>query len=113
MSKRDDKWLYQLLDDVWDQYFSDVAQDNIVRIMFGRKAKNRLGSIKMDPHDREVSIITMNGLFRDTDVPEFVIKATLVHEMCHYAHGFNSPVERKYSHPHAGGVMRAEWNAAG
>ncbi len=113
MMKRDDNWLYQLLDQTWDAHFSDVPQDNIVRIVFGRKAKNRLGSIKLDPHDRQVSIITINGLFRDPAVPEFVVKATLVHELSHYAHGFNSPVQQKYRHPHAGGVMRAEYAERG
>src|SRR5690242_7684070 len=100
---RDDTWLYELLDRTWDQHFSDVPQDNDVRIVFGRKTKNRLGSIRVDPTDPSISIITMNGLFRDERVPEFIIKATLVHELCHYAHGFNSPIQQKYRHPHAGG----------
>jgi hypothetical protein len=110
---RDDKWLYQLLDNIWDQHFSDVPQDNFVRIVWGRKTRNRLGSIKVDPKDPEVSIITLNSLFKDSEVPEFVIKATLVHELCHYAHGFNSPLEQKYRHPHAHGVMRAEFKERG
>lgn len=110
---RDDAWLQQLLDEVWDNHFADVPQDNIVRITFGRRAKNRLGSIKLDQNDRQVSIITMNGLFRLAEVPEFVVKATLVHELCHYAHGFNSPVEQKFRYPHAGGVMRAEYRERG
>lgn len=110
---RDDTWLYQLLDDTWDRHFSDVPQDNDVRVIFGRKAKNRLGSIRVDPKDSSISIITMNGLFRDPQVPDFIIKATLVHELCHYAHGFNSPIEQKYRHPHAGGVMRQEFAERG
>jgi hypothetical protein len=110
---RDEKWLAQLLDTVWDEHFSDVPQDNIVRIRFGRKAKHRLGSIMMDPKEADVSLITMNGIFRDESVPEFVVKATLVHEMTHYAHGFNSPLMRKQAHPHAGGVMRREFDERG
>jgi hypothetical protein len=110
---RDEAWLQQLLDEVWDNHFADVPQDNIVRVMFGRRAKNRLGSIKLDPRDNKVSIITMNGLFRLEEVPEFVVKATLVHELCHYAHGFNSPVAQKYRYPHAGGVVRAEYRERG
>lgn len=110
---RDDTWLYELLDDTWDKHFSDVRQDNDVRIIFGRRTKNRLGSIKVDPRDSSISIITMNGLFRDDRIPEFVIKATLVHELCHYAHGFNSPIKQKYQHPHAGGVMRQEFAERG
>ncbi len=110
---RDDTWLYELLDSTWDQHFADVQQDNDVRIVFGRKTKNRLGSIRVDSKDPRISIITLNGLFRDERVPEFIIKATLVHELCHYAHGFNSPIEQKYRHPHAGGVMRREFAERG
>lgn len=110
---RDEKWLMQLLDDIWDQHFSDVPQTNIVRIIFGRRAKNRLGSIRVDPQDREVSIITINGLFRDEVIPEAIIKATIVHELSHYAHGFNSPLQQKFRHPHAGGVMRREFKERG
>lgn len=113
MMSRDDSWLHQLLDTTWDEYFSDVPQDNDVRIVWGRKAKNRLGSIRLDPKDPTVSIITMNGLFRDQRVPEFVVLATLIHELTHYAHGFNSPLQQRQAHPHAGGVMRREFQERG
>lgn len=110
---RDEAWLQQLLDETWDQYFTDVPQANDVRIVFGRKAKRRLGSIALDPKDREVSVITMNGLFRLPEIPDFVVRATLVHELTHYAHGFNSPLEQRQTHPHAGGVMRREFAERG
>jgi hypothetical protein len=110
---RDDKWLHQLLDSTWDAHFSDVPQNNIVKIRWGRRAKNRLGSIMLDPKDRDISIITLNSLFKDPEIPEFVIKATLVHELCHYAHGFNSPSDQKYQHPHAGGVIKREYAERG
>lgn len=108
-SFRDEAWLQQLLDETWDTYFSDVPQANDVRIVYGRKAKRRLGSISLDKNDLHVSVITMNGLFRLEAVPEFVILATLVHELTHYAHGFNSPLDQKQTHPHAGGVIRREY----
>jgi len=110
---RDNSWLQQLLDEIWDQYFSDVPQENDVRIVFGRKAKRRLGSISVDPKDKNVSIITMNGIFRYEEIPRFVIMATLVHELSHYSHGFNSPIEQRYQHPHAGGVIKAEFSERG
>lgn len=113
MMGRDDSWLHQLLDKTWDGYFSDVPQDNIVRIRFGRIAKTRLGSISIDRKEPDVSVITMNGLFRDPVIPEYVVQATLVHELSHYAHGFNSPHEQTKTHPHAGGVMRQEFEARG
>ncbi len=112
-TERDSTWLQQLLDATWDSYFADVPQDNDVRIVFGRRAKRRLGSIMLDPHDRTTSIITINGLFRLPEVPEFVIQATLVHELTHYAHGFNSPLAQRQQHPHAGGVMRREFAERG
>jgi hypothetical protein len=111
--KRDEAWLQAVLDKIWDNYFPDVAQENDVRIIFGRRAKRRLGSISLDPNDRKTSIITMNGLFRDPDIPEFVVEATIVHELTHYAHGFNSPLDQAQAHPHAGGVMRREFAERG
>src|SRR5579863_2915308 len=113
MEQRDELWLQQLLDDTWDRYFADVPQDNIVRIEFGKRAKRQLGSIRLDRRDPTVSIITMNGLFRSPEIPEFIVTATLVHELTHYAHGFNSPLARKHAHPHAGGVIRAEYAERG
>ncbi len=110
---RDGAWLQQMLDKIWDNYFAEVPQVNDVRIVFGRRAKRRLGSISLDPANPKVSIITMNGLFRDNQIPEFVVEATLVHELTHYAHGFNSPLEQAQAHPHAGGVMRREFAERG
>ena len=98
---------------IWNEHFSDVPQKNDVTIRFGRRAKRRLGSISLDPKDLNTSIITINSVFRDLEVPEFVIKATIVHEMTHYAHGFNSPLEQKHDHPHSGGVIRAEFAERG
>jgi hypothetical protein len=112
-TERDQAWLQDLLDRIWDEHFADVPQNNDVRIEFGRRAKRRLGSIRIDPNDRKTSIITMNGLFRLSEVPEFVVKATIVHELTHYAHGFNSPLEQQQRHPHAGGVMRREFDERG
>jgi hypothetical protein len=111
--KRDEAWLQQILDKIWDNYFPDVQQENDVRIVFGRRAKRRLGSISLDPSDRKTSVITMNGLFKSSDVPEFVVEATIFHELTHYAHGFNSPLDQAQRHPHAGGVMRREFAERG
>jgi hypothetical protein len=110
---RDDIWLHELLDATWDRHFGEVPQDNIVRIQFGKRAKRQLGSIRRDRHDSSISIITMNGLFRSPEIPEFIVQATLVHELIHYAHGFNSPLAQKHAHPHAGGVIRAEYAERG
>lgn len=110
---RDNAWLQQLLDEIWDSHFSEVPQANDVRITFGRRTKRRLGSISLDPNDRRTSLITINGLFKRSDVPEFVVRATMVHELSHYAHGFNSPLAQRFAKPHAGGVMRREYAERG
>lgn len=111
--KRDNAWLQLLLDDIWDRHFSDVPQDNVVRIEFGRRARTRLGSIKRDRGELDVTVITMNGLFKDPEIPELIIRATIAHELVHYAHGFHSPLPQKYRHPHAGGIMEAEYKLRG
>lgn len=110
---RDEAWLYGLLDDIWDRFFSDVSQENTVRIRFGRKAKTRLGSIMRDRQDPGTTIITVNSLFKDEQIPESIVRATIVHELSHYAHGFNSPLQQQFSFPHADGVMRREFKERG
>jgi len=108
---RDDKWLFEKLDEVWDTFFPDVPQDNDVRIVWGRRARQRLGSIKQGekrPGMHPETIITMNSLFKDEEIPEFVVTATIAHELAHYAHGFHSPLKRKYLKPHEGGIVHKE-----
>lgn len=112
-SYRDQEWLENLLADIWYRYFIDVEQKNDVSICYGRKAKYRLGSISMDPKNPDCSIITINPLYQDLEVPEYVVIATIVHEMSHYAHGFNSPHNQKHRHPHSGGVIRKEFAERG
>lgn len=111
--KRDQEWLENLLSDIWYKNFTDVEQNNDVKIRFGRRAKRRLGSISLDPMDMQTSIITVNRVFVDEEIPEFVVRATIVHELTHYAHGFNSPHPQKHTHPHSGGVIRAEFAERG
>lgn len=113
---RDDKWLFEKLDEVWDKYFGDVLQENDVRIVWGRRARTRLGSIKKgknhNGHYHE-TIITINKLFQDKEIPEYVVLSTIAHEMAHYAHGFHSPLEQKFDTPHAGGIIHKEMEGRG
>jgi len=113
---RDDNWLFAKLDEVWDRFFPDVPQDNNVRIVWGRRARTRLGSIKLET-DRKTrpkngehpgTVITINSLFKDEKIPEYVVLGTIAHELAHYAHGFHSPLEQKHATPHAGGVIHKE-----
>lgn len=111
---RDQEWLECLLAKVWQDHFFDVERHNPIRIVYGRKAKRRLGSISLDRNDPKVSIIRMNGLFKNEDIPEFIVTATIVHELCHYAHGFFSGIDRpKQRYPHSGGVIRREFAERG
>lgn len=112
---RDDNWLFLKLDEIWDNYFPEMPQENNVKIIWGRRAKNRLGSIKKGQKigNHFETIITINSLFKDEKIPEFVVVGIIAHELAHYAHGFNSPLERKFANPHEGGVVHKELKQRG
>lgn len=95
-----------------------MSQPNSIEIAFGRRAKRRFGSIRMDGglrarRENRASRITINGVFRDERIPEEIIRATIAHELCHYAHGFCSPLPQKYKHPHQGSVVHRELKGRG
>lgn len=104
---RDDHWLLSRLDYLWSNYFPDVPQSNKVFIKFGRVAKYRFGSIRLDPKKNH-SLILINGLFKSSTVPQEVVDHTIAHELVHYTHGFSSPHKKIYSHPHRGGIIDKE-----
>ncbi len=112
---RDDSWLFEKLDEVWDKHFPDIYQDNDVRIVWGRRARTRLGSIKLgkDKGNHPETIITINALFKDEKIPDYVVLGTIAHELAHYAHGFHSPLEQKFKTPHAGGIVHKELTKRG
>ncbi len=109
---RDDLWLLARLDNLWSRYFADVPQINPVYINFGRFARLRFGSIRMDPRTRK-TYITISGMFRREEIPTEVIDHTIAHELCHYAHGFSSPHARMHRFPHEGGVVKQEMRKRG
>lgn len=109
---RDEQWLRDQLEAIWSDYFSDVKRRHPIRILFGRPAKTRLGSIRYDQRSDQ-AIIRINGLFQRRDMPAMMVKATIVHELCHYAHGFHSGLSQLYRYPHAGGVVRREFEERG
>lgn len=125
---RDNSFLENLLYDIWEEYFSDVPRQNLVRIRFGKHAKRQLGCIVLLKDDRSVerfigerddidvrsvSEIRITRYFAYDNVPEFVIKSTIAHELCHYTHGFNSPLKQLYNKPHQGGVVNREMRERG
>lgn len=104
---RDDNWLLARLDNIWSVYFKDVPQINPVFIRFGRFARLRFGSIRMEPRTKKTFII-ITGMFKDPQIPQEVVDHTIAHELCHYAHGFSSPHARLHRYPHEGGVIQKE-----
>ncbi len=121
---RDNKWLEEKMFDLWENNFADVPRKNVVVIKFGKGSSRQLGCIRWATmktrgisklirghevqDDKRVSVITITSKFKDESIPEEVIIGTIAHEMCHYAHGFNSPLQQLYDHPHKGGVIRKE-----
>ena len=124
---RDNKYLENLLYDLWDNHFCDVPRKNLVVIKFGKYSKRQLGSIKLANRytkikglmrkrkeelevqdEKSVTVITITRYFQNEIVPEYVIKATIAHELCHYTHGFQSPLEKQFNHPHQGNVIKKE-----
>ena len=103
------------------KHFTDVEAPNSVFIKWGRKARTRLGSIrkvysksilKRLGGDFETQII-INSHFKDEKIPVYVVDATIAHELCHYAHGFSSPLPQVAYHPHKGGLVTAEMRDRG
>lgn len=113
---RTNQWLAERLHTLHEAHFADVPIGNTLYVRFGRATRSRLGSIIAKPssqHTKPVTYITVNNLFRDETVPEYVIDAVLAHEFAHYTHGFHSPLEQRYKHPHRGGVVDKEIRARG
>jgi len=107
---RNDEWLKKRLDQIWDNFFPEVKRKNNVIIRFKGKSINQFGYIKKVKKD---TLIVINSLFRDERVPSFIVYNTIAHELVHYMHGFQSPLEKKYKHPHRGGIVEKELRKKG
>lgn len=110
--KRDNNWLLSRLDCIWDKYFSDVPQTNKVFINFGKNAKYRLGSIRLNKKTK-ASVITITSMFKHLKIPTEVVDHTIGHELVHYTHGFSSTHPKLHKYPHAGGVVKKEMELRG
>jgi hypothetical protein len=109
---RSDLWLAKELDRIWQGYFADVPRVNEVIIRFMGNWKTRLGVIKLSECQRH-TLIGVNGLLRLPAVPPVIVEVTIAHELVHYAHGFGSPLPRKYRYPHRGGIVERELRRRG
>ena len=111
---RNDKWLKNLTDKILQRYFSDVEIKNNLFIRFAKSNKQRLGTIKFGRRKEDPNtFITLNGFFRDENIPEFIITATLAHELVHYSQGFFSPHPQMHRYPHRGSVVDKELTERG
>ncbi|HLZ57465.1 MAG TPA: hypothetical protein VKR06_11000 [Ktedonosporobacter sp.] len=95
------------LNRIWQQYFSDLPRVNYVSIDYCYPWKSRLGLIRLS-QDQTTSFIGINALLQIPQVPEYVLITTIAHELTHYAHGFGSPLPRRWKHPHANKVVDHE-----
>jgi hypothetical protein len=129
---RDNRWLEERMYSLWENNFDDVPRKNLVLIKFGKASRRQLGSIKWvskrtkvksilskriedikNQDDDRVTLITITKYFADESIPPEVVDATIAHEMVHYAHGFHSPLEQVFKHPHQGNVVEKELFARG
>jgi hypothetical protein len=129
---RDREFLEKTLYDLWENYFCDIPRKNLVLIKYGKYSKRQLGSIKLanertkikgllkqkqkdyDTQDnKSITVITVTRYFQQEVVPEFVVRATIAHELCHYAHGFSSPLQKRFQKPHQGSVIEKELKKRG
>ncbi|MBI5391697.1 hypothetical protein HZB00_01715 [Candidatus Woesearchaeota archaeon] len=108
---RDELWLHQRLEQIWQLLFPEVERKNTVLIRFKGRWKNKFGHIKRLKDGS--SEIVINRHFQQEWVPEYIIDLTIAHELVHYMHGFNSPHPKLYKHPHAGGIVNKELKKRG
>lgn len=113
--------------ELWDDHFADVPRQNLVLIHFAKYSSRQLGCIKWArsstrikgllkrrleeyevQDDKRISVINITRHFQDLFVPDFVVRATIAHEMVHYTHGFHSPLPQIVNHPHRGNVVNKE-----
>lgn len=108
---RDNFWLDSRLKAIWMMLFDDTPRPNRVLVRFKGRWKNKFGHIRM-LKDKSTEI-AINGLFRSSLVPEYIVDLTVAHELVHYAHGFHSPLPRLFTHPHKGGIVNKELKKRG
>ena len=134
IKERTNKWLVDKLYYIWENYFADVPRKNLVVIKFGRSSRSQLGSIKWATNrtrikglmknkdlqnfykaqdDKRITVITVTQKFKKLEIPDYVVESTIAHELCHYVHGFSSPLKQIYRNPHQGGVIKKELSRRG
>ncbi len=105
--KESERELALLTAQVWQTYFSDVPQPNIVMVNYDYHWKNRLGRIRMTK-DEHRSEIALNGILQTASITDELRIGVISHEIVHYAHGFGSPLSSSHQHAHAHGIVSVE-----
>jgi len=110
--QRDNAWLNEHLQSIWERHFPDTPRANPVDIAFAKRWKARLGLITLC-EESHTSKIRLNSLLSHPAVPECIATITVAHELVHYAHGFGSTLPRCHRYPHQGGIVEKELIARG
>ena len=88
--------------------FSDKGVTNLLMVKTGKRCKRKLGHIKSIRGIETDSLIEINPLLFDLEVPEYVLDYVIMHELMHYFQGFCSNHEKKHKFPHKGRVVEKE-----
>ena len=112
-SRRDNKWLKNIAQEIWSKYFHDISPTNDLRVKFGKRARWQLGCIRQSLKVRSPSIVTINGYFKNPLVPQYVVESILAHEFIHYLAGFSSSRPKLFRYPHRGGIIKLEMKRRG
>jgi hypothetical protein len=105
--QRDNQWLGEHLEYIWQNYFQDTPCVNPVQIAFAKRWKSRLGSICLC-EETATSHIRINVLLSHPVVPDCLLTITVAHELVHYAHGFGSLLPRRHTDPHKDSIVERE-----
>lgn len=105
---RNFEYFQSVLEKIRHDYFPEINNLDQITLKIGQRARTRLGSIRSKSLKNRQSIVILNGLFVEEFIPEKIIEATIAHELCHYIHGFSSPLPQLFDHPHRGQTVDKE-----
>lgn len=108
-----DQYLARRTAELIRENFAERGVTNLLVVKWGKRWPRTLGHIKTLEHRDFGSTIEINALFKNPDVPEYVLDYVLMHELVHYFQGFGSNHEKKSRHPHKGGVVDKELDRLG
>jgi predicted SprT family Zn-dependent metalloprotease len=108
-----DNYLSKKTAELIRENFAERGITNFLVVKTGGRWKRTLGHIKTFGDTREDSLIEINSLLFDLDVPEYVLDYVIMHELTHYFQGFCSNHSKKHKYPHKGRVVEKELERLG